>query len=71
LERYLKTRPDDLRALQLAFHTALRLDRPADAQQFLSRAEAVSPDDPRVVKMRAKAAGLSAGPPEDPTIEDN
>jgi 4-amino-4-deoxy-L-arabinose transferase-like glycosyltransferase len=53
---FLSRRPDDLKALTVAFGAAMMLGRTDDMRGYLERAESVSPNDPAVARMRA---GLS------------
>jgi hypothetical protein len=53
-DRYLEQRPDDVRALNLAFGVALRVGNRDRASQYLSQAETAEPNDPRIAAMRRK-----------------
>ncbi|UCF79859.1 MAG: glycosyltransferase family 39 protein [Candidatus Eiseniibacteriota bacterium] len=60
IEHYLTLRPNDVRALRIAFSVAMAQGRLADARAFLSRAEMVDPANPLVGQMRRELG--AAGP---------
>jgi 4-amino-4-deoxy-L-arabinose transferase-like glycosyltransferase len=59
IERYLSLKPDDIRALHLAFVISLNLGRIDKARETLARVEGLDPDHPLVTAMRSRLATLS------------